>query len=65
MSADIIILPMVPVSRLDRPNDTRLTVDLGVRNFGRLERSAREWNVTDAEAAVMLINEALDARGRR
>lgn len=41
-----------------------LVLHLSKRDYGRLERLAREWNLTDAEAAEMLLSEAMTTRRR-
>lgn len=64
MSAEIKIFPGLHVERPERPNDTLLALHLSKWDFGRLERLAREWNLTDAEAAEMLLSEAMTARNR-
>lgn len=64
MSADIFILPIVRVDRDtdDAPNSTVLRVTLKKADFSRLEKLAREWNLTDVEAAEMLLSEAIMGR---
>lgn len=65
MSAEIIILPIIRVERPQRSEEFILPLHLHPRTAARLRNRAREWNLSEAEAAEMLLDEALDPRRMR
>lgn len=64
MSAEILILPVV--RKFDRDSDSQsVLVKLTNRDYSRLTKIANQWNVSQDEAASMMLSRELDPRARK
>lgn len=62
MSATIFIHPSVKIEHADATQSLVVTLSDGV--FKRLKALACEWNVSESEAAGMMLTEAIVQRGK-
>lgn len=63
MSAIVIILPVVRAEHTDAAPS--VVVTLKHRDFARLRKRANEWGMPTAEAAAMILAQALEPPKRR